>query len=81
MLHYLLICRPKGLISPTTKMISLKKEMTHSRFGQMLSPAKYQAIPDQRLKGEHYQTHTVNIDQRVISGLRANISGFQGNPL
>jgi hypothetical protein len=33
MLHYLPVCRLKGLTSPTAKMISLKKEMTCSRSG------------------------------------------------
>jgi hypothetical protein len=34
-----LVTQTEGLFSPTAKMIRLKKEMTHSRSGQVLYPS------------------------------------------
>jgi hypothetical protein len=64
--------------------LSIKNYESQKRddaFPIWLEALPYQMIPDRHLKGERYQMHTACIDQRVILGLRANISGFRDNLL
>jgi hypothetical protein len=63
-------------IAPAKYQPSSKISMSCYLPVRCFAPAKYQAIPDRRLKGERYQKHTTCIDQRVMLDLCANISGF-----